>query len=87
MDLGLYVLLMAVGSIALTMCDVPPIDAFFDAFSCVSNTGLSAEVTGMGTTFEILPDVAKWILSLLMLIGRLEIFSVLVIFTRPFWSK
>lgn len=83
----IYVLLMAVGGIALTMCDVPPIDAFFDAFSCVSNTGLSAEVTGMGTTFEILPDVAKWILSLLMLIGRLEIFSVLVIFTRPFWSK
>lgn len=83
----IYVLLMAVGGVALTMCDVPPIDAFFDAFSCVSNTGLSAEVTGMGTTFEILPDIAKWILSLLMLIGRLEIFTVLVIFTRPFWSK
>lgn len=55
----IYVLLMAVGGVALTMCDVPPIDAFFDAFSCVSNTGLSAEVTGMGTTFEILPDIAN----------------------------
>ena len=83
----IYVLLMALGGIALTMCDVPPIDAFFDAFSCVSNTGLSAEVTGMGTTFEILPDITKWILSLLMLIGRLELFTVLVIFTRPFWRK
>lgn len=83
----IYVLLMAVGGVALTMCDVPPIDAFFDSFSCVSNTGLSAEVSGMGTTFEILPDVAKWILSLLMLIGRLELFTVLVIFTRPFWRK
>lgn len=83
----IYVLLIAVGCLALTMYDVPPIDALFDALSCVSNTGLSAEVTGMGTTFEILPDVTKWILSMLMLIGRLELFSVLVIFTRPFWSK
>lgn len=83
----IYVLLIVVGGIALTMSGVPFIEAFFDAFSCVSNTGITAETIGLGNSFEILPDITKWILSMLMLIGRLEIFSVLVIFTRPFWSK
>lgn len=83
----IYVLLIFVGGVALTVLDIPLIDAFFSSFSCVSNTGLSASVTGYGTTYEIIPDLGKWILSLLMLIGRLELFTVLILFTRSFWRK
>lgn len=83
----IYVILVFLGGLALCILDIPLIDAFFSSFSCVSNTGLSADVTGYGTTYEIIPDVGKWILSMLMLIGRLEIFTVLIIFTRPFWRK
>ena len=34
-----------------------------------------------------LPDAAKWLLSFLMLLGRLELFTVLLLFTSDFWKK
>lgn len=85
--LCIYMLLIVAGGLTLSAFDVPLIDSFFSAFSCVSNTGLGAGVTGYGSSYEILPDAAKWVLSLLMLIGRLEIFTVLLLFTRVFWRK
>lgn len=85
--LCIYMLLIVAGGLALTAMDVPVIDAFFSSFSCMSNTGLGAGITGFGSSFEILPDTGKWLMSLLMLTGRLEIFTVLVLFTRPFWRK
>lgn len=83
--LCIYMLLIVGGGMALTLFDVPIVDAFFSSFSCLSNTGLGAGVTGYGNSYDILPDAAKWILSALMLIGRLEIFTVLVILTPSFW--
>lgn len=85
--LCLYALLIVLGGIALTCTGVPLVDSFFSSFSCLSNTGLGAGVTGYGSSYDILPDSAKWILSFLMLTGRLEIFTVLILFTRPFWSR
>ncbi len=85
--LCLYVLLIMCGGIVLTAIGIPLVDAFFSAFSCISNTGLGAGVTGYGSSYEIIPDVGKWVLSLLMLIGRLELFTVLILFTRSFWRK
>ena len=73
--LCIYMLLIVGGGMSLTLFDVPIVDAFFSSFSCLSNTGLGAGVTGYGNSYDILPDAAKWILSSLMLIGRLEIFT------------
>lgn len=85
--LCIYMMLVVAGGIALAACGVPIIDAFFSAFSCISNTGLGAGVTGFGGSYDLLPDFAKWVLSLLMLTGRLEIFTVLVLFTSAFWRR
>ena len=85
--LCIYMLLIVAGGMALTACGVPLVDSFFSSFSCISNTGLGAGVTGYGNSYDILPDAAKWILSLLMLIGRLEIFTVLVLLTPAFWRR
>lgn len=85
--LCIYMLLIVGGGMALTACGVPLIDAFFSSFSCISNTGLGAGVTGFGGSYDSLPDIAKWILSLLMLTGRLEIFTVLVLFMPSFWNR
>ena len=85
--LCIYMLLVVAGGLVLSALDVPLIDSFFSAFSCVSSTGLGAGITGYGSSYEILPDAGKWVLSLLMLIGRLEIFTVLVLFTPAFWRK
>ena len=56
------------------------------SLSCVSNVGLPLDVIGPDFTWSALPLTVKWICSLLMLMGRLEIFSVLVLFTRAFWK-
>ena len=66
---------------------IPLVDAFFSAFSCGGNTGLGAGVTGYGSNYDVIPDVGKWVLSVLMLIGRLEIYTVLILFTKSFWRK
>ena len=85
--LCLYVVIIFTGGLVLMAMDMPLLDALFSAFSCMSNTGLGADITGYGSNFSILPDAGKWVLSALMLIGRLEIFTILILFTRPFWKK
>lgn len=85
--LCLYVLLIMLGGVLLTAIGLPLVDAFFSSFSCISNTGLGAGITGYGGSYELIPDIGKWLLSLLMLIGRLELFTVLILFTRSFWHK
>ena len=57
------------------------------ALSCVSNVGptLGTEI-GPVMSWNILPDVVKWITSVLMLMGRLEIMTVLLLFTPAFWK-
>ena len=85
--LCIYMLLISIGGTAMAAMGVPIIDAFFSAFSCMSNTGLGAGITGYGGSYEMLPDAAKWLLSVLMLTGRLEIFTVLLLFAPSFWRK
>ena len=58
------------------------------ALSCVSNVGPSlATKIGPELSWSILPDAIKWLLCLLMLMGRLEIMTILVLFTRAFWKE
>lgn len=83
--LCIYVMLIMLGGIILTAMGLPLVDSFFSAFSCISNTGLGAGVTGYGGSYELIPDMGKWVLAFLMLIGRLELFTVLILFTRGFW--
>ena len=85
--LCIYVLLIVFGGIILTAIGIPLVDAFFSAFSCIGNTGLGAGVTGYGGSYDIIPDMGKWVLALLMLMGRLELFTVLLLFSRTFWRK
>ena len=44
-------------------------------------------IVGPAGTFAPLPDAAKWVLCLAMLLGRLEVFTVIVLFTRTFWKR
>ena len=58
------------------------------ALSCVSNVGptLGTQI-GPVMSWSVLPDYIKWILCPLMLMGRLEIMTVLLLFTRSFWKE
>lgn len=82
-----YVMIFITGGILLTAAGMPVVDSFFSAFSCISNTGLDAGVTGYGSDYVGVPDVCKWILSILMLTGRLEIYTILILLTPAFWQR
>ncbi len=53
----------------------------------INNLGPGLGEVGPAVNFEPLSHVQTWICSLAMIIGRLEIFSVLVLFTATFWRK
>ena len=57
------------------------------AVSAIGNVGISIGQFGPAGTYAEFPTVAKWVMSFVMLIGRLEIFTVLLLFTRALWRK
>jgi len=88
MFMGVYLLTVAVISVVLTLCGLDFITSISGAATAVSNVG-----PGLGTSigpagnFASLPEAAKWILSFAMLLGRLEFFTVLALFTPGFWRR
>ncbi len=84
--LGIYVCITVIGTLALTALDIPMHDAFFSALSALSNVGLGVG-DATGGCYASYSEAAKWIMSFMMLLGRLELFTVLVVFTSHFWVK
>jgi trk system potassium uptake protein TrkH len=62
-------------------------DSFNAAFICLGNTGLGLGRSISGEIFALMPDYGRWGFSALMIIGRLELFTALAVFTRSFWKK
>lgn len=60
--------------------------AFSTALACITNTG-SIGVIDSIDSFAKFSDFQKWISMLAMLMGRMEIFSILILFTPAFWRK
>lgn len=84
---ALYMALCIFAYFCLICMGVDSTNSITIAMSCASNVGptLGLEI-GPTVSWNILPAVGKWICSVLMLMGRLEIFSVVVLFTRGFWK-
>lgn len=84
----LFAVTLAALTIGLTMTGLDVLTAFSGAATAMANVGPGlGEIIGPSGTFQTLPDAAKWILSAGMLVGRLEIITVYVLFTRLFWLK
>ena len=81
----IYTMLIVVGGVVLVAQGFPIVDAFFSSFSCVSNNGLGAGITGITGSFDFLPSFGKWVMSLLMLAGRLEIITLIALLVPDFW--
>ena len=82
----MYFALCLVTYFIMIITGIDSTNAFTISLSCASNVGptLGLEI-GPTMSWSILPDIVKWLLSLLMLMGRLEILSVVVLFTPSFW--
>jgi trk system potassium uptake protein TrkH len=63
------------------------ISAFSAAVACINNTGPGLNQVGPAANYAVLNDFETWICTFAMLIGRLELMSVLVLFTPAFWRK
>lgn len=82
-----YVMVLIAGSIILTALGLSIEEAFGSTLSCLSNIGPGAGATGPVGSYAFIPNVGKWTLSFIMLIGRLELFTVLILFTSYFWKN
>ncbi|HBB56110.1 MAG TPA: cation transporter [Hyphomonadaceae bacterium] len=84
----LYVVAFAVGSAVLAFCGLDLTSAASAAASAMGCVGPGlGPLIGPASTYQAIPDAAKWVASLLMLIGRLEIFPVLLVLSPFFWRR
>jgi trk system potassium uptake protein TrkH len=61
--------------------------AFSAVVASINNTGPGLNQVGPATTYEVLTDFQTWVCSFAMLLGRLEIFTLLVVLTPAFWRR
>ena len=84
----LYVVAFGFIAVGLGMLGLDFLTAASGAATAISNVGPGlGPVIGPSSTFANLPDTAKWLLSLGMLLGRLELFTVLVLLLPSFWRN
>jgi trk system potassium uptake protein len=82
----LYLFLFLIGSVLVVLTGVDPVTASSSVASCMAAIGPGLGTVGPTSSFANIPEMSKLILSLLMIIGRLEIITVFTIFTRTFWK-
>jgi len=83
----LYVITFGVGSLLLTSTGLDPISSMGSVASCLGGIGPGLSTTGPVANYAHLTDFAKWTLSFIMLLGRLELFTLVIIFHPAFWKR
>jgi trk system potassium uptake protein TrkH len=63
------------------------ISSFTAVIACINNTGPGLDKVGPAANYAMLTDFQTWVCTAAMLLGRLELFTLLVIFTPAFWRK
>ena len=85
---AIFTLMVMLTATLMIVAGVDNTNAIAIALSCISNVGPSlGTAIGPVMSWGELPDYVKWLCSFLMLVGRLEIMSVLVLFTSAFWKE
>jgi len=82
-----YIAIFVFSTIVMTMVGLDFLTAMGSVATCLGNVGPAIEGVGPTDNFANIPDLGKWILSFLMMLGRLELFTVLIIFSPAFWKK
>ena len=83
----LYFMSVVVLTFTLVISGLDFISAFSAIIACINNAGPGLGVVGPASNFGVLTDFQTWVCTLAMLIGRLEIFTVLILFTPQFWRR
>ena len=85
--LGLYFVCFVVVGLALTAMGLGLVEAFSASIACLGNIGPGLGAVGPAGNYAALPVAAKWLLAAAMIVGRLELFTVLVLLAPEFWKR
>ena len=80
-------ILIILGTWILTLMGLSFDSALGSCVTSIGNAGPGMGSTGPASNFSAVPEAGKWLLSFLMLVGRLEIFTVLYLFMPAFWKE
>lgn len=74
-------------TLLLSASGLPIVTAFSAVVACINNTGPGLDAVGPASNFSVLTDFQTWVCTFTMLLGRLELFTLLVVLTPAFWRK
>ncbi|MEF2144517.1 MAG: TrkH family potassium uptake protein [Desulfovibrionaceae bacterium] len=83
----LWLMLFVLSAFVIAGTGVDLVSSFSAALACIGNIGPGVGVVGPTDNYATLPDLAKWVLVLCMLLGRLEIYTIVILFVPEFWRK
>jgi trk system potassium uptake protein TrkH len=83
----IYVVTIAIGSVAMAIIGLDFISAVGATVATLGNVGPGIGSVGPVENYAHIPMVGKWMLSFLMLLGRLELFTVLLLLSPSFYKK
>jgi trk/ktr system potassium uptake protein len=84
---ALWLGLLTVSALAVAAIGVDPVTSFTGCLACIANVGPAFGAVGPMDNYADLPQVAKWIMTVDMLLGRLEIYTVIIILFPRFYRK
>jgi trk system potassium uptake protein TrkH len=82
-----FMVIIVSSSLLLVFSGLDLVTAFSAVVACITSTGPGLGEVGPAFNFKSLTDFQTWLLSAIMLLGRLEIFTLLVVFSPAFWRK
>ena len=83
----MYILIFTAGVLSLSALGLNFETSIGASIASLGNIGPGIGLVGPVDNYAAMPDAAKWILSALMMLGRLELFTVLLLFSKHFWRK
>lgn len=82
----LYMAVVFVSTLLIAFNDFDLVTSFTSVFTCIGNIGPGFELVGPACNFSIFAGPSKLLLSVLMLAGRLELFTLFILLTPRFWN-
>ena len=83
----LFILIFVLASVAMALLGLDIVSAFVSVAATINNIGPGLGVVGPMDNYRSIPYLGKWILIFCMLVGRLELYTVIVLLVPEFWKK
>lgn len=83
----LYILIALIGALIMTALGLDLLSGLSASIACLGNVGPGFAAVGPTVNYGFIPDVGKYVLCLLMLLGRLEIYTFVLLFIPDYWRE